>query len=83
MTDQTITITVNGDPRDVVADSTLAHLVTELTGKPLAPDGTPEDGSRLGVAAAIDGAVVRRGQWAGHQLSAGQSVDIVTAVQGG
>jgi sulfur carrier protein len=60
-------ITVNGTPRDSAA-ATLADLLAEV------PRGS---------AAAVDGEVVPRGEWASFELTDGQSVEILTAVQGG
>ena len=66
-----MTLTVNGDPRDVPAGSTLADLVTELVP------------SARGVAAAVDGEVVPRRAWPDTPLADGSVVEVVTAVQGG
>jgi sulfur carrier protein len=41
------------------------------------------DPDRRGVAAALDGKVVPRSDWAGTRLRDGQTVEIVRAVQGG
>jgi len=67
----TIEVTVNGEPRQVPAGTTVGHLVatvTEATG---------------GVAAAVNGEVVPRGSWAARRLGDGDRVEVVTAVQGG
>jgi sulfur carrier protein len=64
-------ITVNGVARDVLDDLVLGDLLTELNA-----------GSR-GSAAAVDGEVIPRGEWATCVLVAGQSVEVLTAVQGG
>lgn len=37
----------------------------------------------LGVAVAVNGAVVRRAEWPAHALADGDVVEVVTAVQGG
>lgn len=67
-------ITVNGSPRDdLVAGLTVADLV--------AAHGLPAEGR--GVAVAVDGEVVPRGQWAGHAIPAGSEVELVQAIQGG
>lgn len=79
----TIPIRLNGQPHDLAGPTTALDLVAEVTGKQLRTDGSPTDGSRLGVALALDGEVIRRGKWVDHTLSAGVTVDIVTAVQGG
>lgn len=64
-------IELNGDPRDVAADTTVAVLIESIAG------------SGRGSAAVVDGEVVPRSEWAAYALRAGQSVEIVTAVQGG
>jgi sulfur carrier protein len=64
-------VTVNGDPRELAAGTTLADLVARLAPSP------------KGVAAAVDGAVVPRRAWPGTALSDGTVVEVVTAVQGG
>lgn len=78
-----ITITLNGEPRDLSEPTTTLELVSELTGKDLGANGAPVDGTRLGIAVAIDGEVIRRGQWSQSALADGHTVDVVTAVQGG
>ena len=77
-----LTITVNGAQSATGAEC-LLHLVAELTGRELAPTGQPVDGRRLGVAVAVNAAVVPRSQWAGRKLTEGDDVELVTAVQGG
>lgn len=74
------TISVNGEDREVAAESSLEDLVAELV--PGACDDSPE-GRPRGVAAAVNGSVVARGAWASTSLRAGDAVEIVTAVQGG
>lgn len=77
------TIILNGSPRTVAADTTVVDLVAETVGRPLGPDGTPRDGGRLGVAVAVDTAVVPRSRWHRTPVAEGQSIEIITAVQGG
>jgi sulfur carrier protein len=62
-------ISVNGQHRAVAAGTTVAELVA----------GAPN----RGIAVAVNGAVVPRGEHAACLLSAGDRVEIVTAVQGG
>lgn len=76
-------ITLNGRPHAVAGGTTVVDLVAETVGRPLGPDGTPLDGRRLGVAVAVDAAVVPRSRWARTPVAEGQSVEIITAVQGG
>jgi sulfur carrier protein len=55
----------------------------------LAPDATVLDAlaargmPRVGVAVAVDGAVVRRADWPDTRLIDGSRVEVLTAVQGG
>jgi sulfur carrier protein len=66
-------ITVNGAPREVGAGATVATVVEMLD---LTPDAR-------GVAVALDGEVVSRGQWADTQLRDGSTVEVVAAIGGG
>ncbi len=66
-------VTVNGELRDVPAGTTVAAVVRSLPG---APEGR-------GVAVAVDGEVVPRGEWPRTQLAGGVKVEVVVAVQGG
>lgn len=68
-----MSVLVNGDRRELPAGSLVADLVGELTG------GTVP----RGVAVAVNGAVVPRTQWAVTALQDGDSVEVLTAVQGG
>jgi sulfur carrier protein len=43
--------------------------------------GAPAEGR--GVAVAVDGEVVPRGEWSATQLSDGQRIEVLQAVQGG
>ncbi|MEJ5920485.1 sulfur carrier protein ThiS [Corynebacterium sp. H78] len=76
-----MTTTVNGEAYEPRDNETILDLVTAHSGRELSNDGTPADGSRLGIAVAVDGVVVRRAQWA--QTPVAGQIDIVTAVQGG
>jgi len=69
---ETGTLTVNGVAEPLEA-TTVAAL---LAARDIAPDGR-------GVAVALNGAVVRRADWATTALSPGDSVEIVRAMQGG
>lgn len=73
--------TVNGEPYQGGAEETLLDLLARHTGRELTADGRAADGSRLGIAVAVDGAVVRRSRWATTPVAG--AIDIVTAVQGG
>jgi sulfur carrier protein len=68
-------------------------MIVELNGQrvELADDATVRDaatragvdGGLKGVAVALDGEVVPRGEWAETRLHEGQSVEVVAAIQGG
>ena len=64
-------ISVNGEPSEVAAGTTVAELLRSLD----APD--------RGVAVAIDGEVVPRGAWDATSLGGDAKVEVVMAVQGG
>jgi sulfur carrier protein len=64
-------VIVNGEPRELDEGATVDAAV-EVTG---APD--------RGVAVAVDGEVVPRGEWTSTRLSEGQKVEVLQAVQGG
>ncbi|MFD7557932.1 MULTISPECIES: sulfur carrier protein ThiS [unclassified Streptomyces] len=66
-----MTISVNGEPREIAAGTTLDSVVATLTTAP------------SGVAAALNETVVPRGQWPATALGEGDRVEILTAVQGG
>jgi sulfur carrier protein len=67
----TIYVTVNGERREVPAETTVGELVATVT--ELA----------TGVAAAVNGEIVPRGHWPGTKIRDGDQVEVVTAVQGG
>ncbi|MFC5906455.1 sulfur carrier protein ThiS [Streptacidiphilus monticola] len=66
-----LTVTVNGERRELPAGTTLAAVVAELTR------------ANGGVAAAVNEAVVPRGSWDATPLREADRVEILTAVQGG
>ncbi len=63
-------LTVNGTARETQV-STLDELLAEVVG------------TTRGSAAAVDGEVVPRSAWPSFSLRDGQSVEVLTAVQGG
>jgi len=65
-------LTVNGRDRDIASGATVADLVQEL-----AP------ATARGVAVAVNAEVVPRAEWAQTALRAEDTVEILTAVQGG
>jgi sulfur carrier protein len=68
-----VTIELNGRSTRLPEGATLADAVA----------AAGADSDRRGVAAAVDGEVVRRPDWAEIGLREGQSVEVVRAVQGG
>jgi len=68
-----LSVTINGDRRELPAGATVASVVASLPG---APDGR-------GVAVAVEGEVVPRVQWPNVELRDGARVEVVVAVQGG
>jgi sulfur carrier protein len=65
-------ITINGERRELGERVTVETAVREAG----APDGR-------GVAVALDGEVVPRGEWATTEVREGQQVEVLRAVQGG
>jgi thiazole synthase len=68
-----VKIELNGEPRELAEGTTLAAAAREA--------GAPED--RRGVAVALDGEVIPRGEWAATPLRDGQTVEVLAAIQGG
>jgi sulfur carrier protein len=68
-----VTVSLNGDPRELPDGATVADVVRSLG----------HDPERPGVAVALNGEVVPRAAWAGTSLARGDRVEVVTAVQGG
>lgn len=66
-----MTVSVNGEARDVPEGTTLGQVVALVTVLP------------AGVAAALNGDVVPRRSWPATQVHEGDLVEVVTAVQGG
>jgi sulfur carrier protein len=78
-----VNITLNGNPHTVADGASITTLVSQVTGRPLAPNGQAADGRKLGVAVAHNAQVVPRSQWFGTALADGDDIELVTAVQGG
>jgi len=64
-------LTVNGEHRAVADGVNVAELVTELGGR------------NRGVAVSVNGTVVPRSAWVGTPLHDGDTIEVLTAVQGG
>ncbi|MQY33062.1 hypothetical protein SRB17_10220 [Streptomyces sp. RB17] len=67
----TVSISVNGERREIVPGTALDAVVRSLVSVP------------SGVAAAVNETVVPRAQWASTALAEGDRVEVLTAVQGG
>ena len=66
-----MTIVINGQCHDLPDDTTLTDVVARLTS------------AARGVAVALNGSVVPRGEWHSTALAEADQVEILTAVQGG
>lgn len=66
-------LVLNGDEVTLRESATVADAV-EATGATV---------EARGIAVAVEGEVVPRGEWAKRQLAAGETVEVVHAVQGG
>jgi sulfur carrier protein len=64
-------IELNGRPHELPDDTTLATLIEAVTG------------AVRGSAAAVEGVVVPRSDWTSYRLQPGQTIELITAVQGG
>ncbi len=76
-------IILNGIQHAVSEHASITTLVSQVTGRTLAANGQATDGQKLGVAVAHNSEVVPRSQWSVTALADGDSVELVTAVQGG
>ena len=66
-------VLINGEPRELPPGATV-EAAAEVAGAPP---------SRRGVAVAVDGEVVPRGEWDRRPLADGAKVEVLQAVQGG
>ena len=76
-------IKLNGTVHAVHDGASVTTLISQVTGRSLAPNGQAADGQKLGVAVARNSEVVPRSQWYVTALAEGDDVELVTAVQGG
>ena len=67
------TVMLNGAPRALPDGATVQDAIEAA--------GAPDDGR--GVAVALDGEVVPRGEWSATTLNDGREVEVLHAVQGG
>jgi thiazole synthase len=68
-----VRVELNGESIELADGATVARAV-EVSG---APEG------QRGVAVAVDGEVVPRGQWEATELAEGQAIEVLAAIQGG
>jgi sulfur carrier protein len=68
-----VNVTLNGEPRALEDSASVSDAV--------AASGAEPEGR--GVAVAVDGEVVPRGEWDGFELRDGQRIEVLQAVQGG
>jgi sulfur carrier protein len=66
-----VIVSVNGQDRDVRVDLSVDELVGELSPSP------------RGIAVVVNGTVVPRSEWPARRLRGEDSVEVITAVQGG
>ena len=66
-------IVLNGEEKEVAAGASVADAV--------AAAGAAE--AQRGVAVAVEGEVVPRGEWGDRVLAEGETIEVVHAVQGG
>lgn len=66
-----LALAVNGEPRDVIAGTTVGQLVGSVAR------------AATGVAVAVNDAVVPRADWSTTPLRDGDRVEVLTAVPGG
>jgi sulfur carrier protein len=66
-----MSVLVNGAPQELDPGTTVAALLASIVG------------TTRGSAVVVDGEVLPRAQWPDYKLHSGQSVEVITAVQGG
>ena len=68
-----MTIELNGEPLELAGPATISTAIAR----------SGVDADRRGIAVAVDGEVVPRSAWDETELSDGQRVEVVGAIQGG
>jgi sulfur carrier protein len=68
-----VIVELNGRRAELPDGASVAHAV----------EAAGADGERRGVAVAVEGEVVPRGEWERTGLREGQAVEVVRAIQGG
>jgi thiazole synthase len=78
-----VKIELNGEPRELPEAATLVEAVREAAGAGRSAGRGADSAELRGVAVALDGEVVPRGEWERTPLREGQSVEVLAAIQGG
>lgn len=78
-----VALILNGDHAEFPHGTTVRDVVAHLVDREIGPDGRATEGGSLGVAVALDDSIVPRSRWATTPIATGQTLEIVTAVQGG
>jgi sulfur carrier protein len=66
-----VQVIVNGEPREVPDDATVASVVESVTNAP------------SGVAVALNAEIIRRADWPATTMREADRLEVLTAVQGG
>lgn len=72
-------VIVNGERRELPPEATVSSVVELLN----ADGGHLRDAGGRGVAVALEGEVVPRGNWSSTPLAEGARVEVLAAIQGG
>lgn len=78
-----IELSLNSQTTTLPEGTTVREMIATHTGKQITEEGRAADGSSLGIAVAVDSAVVPRSAWKDFALKPGHRVELVTAAQGG
>lgn len=77
-------IIVNGNEEHIESETpTVKVAVEKVLNIQLNEDGLSESGKKLGIAVAQGEAIIPRSRWVSTELHDGDSLEIITAVQGG
>lgn len=78
-----IEISLNSQTTSIAEGITVREMISAHTGKEINEAGRAADGSSLGLAVAVNSAVIPRSSWNDFALLPGHQVELVTAAQGG
>jgi len=68
-----MTVSVNGEPRELPAGASVSAVLDVLDLEP----------RRRGIAVAVDGEVIPRAEWGAFPVTDGARVEVLNAIQGG